>query len=293
MIVVKLDGGLGNQLFQYAAGKALATRHNAELFFDITALEKCSRGVTPRSFELGFFSYVGKFINPDEFSYFSFSKYFPIIFRRLNGLSVYVEVGVGFSESFSSLPDNTFLAGYWQSPRYFADISAQLIFDLVPINALSQKSLAIAEEINLNNSVAIHVRRGDYVSLASAASFHGAMPLSYYMAAIARVRESVVDPMFFVFSDDQDWCRNNLKLGNSTTFVDHNFGDDSWQDLVLMGHCRHNVIANSSFSWWGAWIADQRWAPQQRVVIAPARWFSGKADINLNDRFPAHWEVLS
>jgi len=152
--------------------------------------------------------------------------------------------------------------------------------------------MALAKQIDLSASVALHIRRGDYVSLVSAARFHGALPLSYYMAAVARVRECVVEPKFFVFSDDQEWCRDNLQLGDSATFVGHNTGSDSWQDLVLMGRCRHHVIANSSFSWWGAWLADQRWGVPQRLVIAPACWFSGQPGQNLSDRFPVHWEMI-
>ena len=291
--MVKLNGGLGNQLFQYAAGRALSIQHNTELFFDVSALEKCPRGVTSRCFELSFFSHFGKNLSSRKYIYFSFLRYVPSFFNWVTGLSIYVERGQKFNEIFSTLPDQSYLVGYWQSHHYFANISLQLMTELVPINGLSQKSTAIADQIDLNNSVALHVRRGDYVSLASAASFHGAMPVSYYMDAVARVRECVVEPMFFVFSDDQDWCRNNLELGNSAIFVDHNSGADSWQDLVLMGRCRHHVIANSSFSWWGAWLADQRWGASQRVVIAPARWFSGQPEQNLSDRFPAHWEVLS
>ncbi len=124
--------------------------------------------------------------------------------------------------------------------------------------------------------------------------FLGILPPSYYEAALMRVRECIEASKIFVFSDDPEWCRANLPLDNRTTFITHNAGPDAWQDLVLMSRCRHHVIANSSFSWWGAWLADQRWADPLRLVVAPAHWFSGcgQPDQNLGDRFPPHWEML-
>jgi hypothetical protein len=136
------------------------------------------------------------------------------------------------------------------------------------------------------------VRRGDYVSLPAAARLHGALPLEHYRVAIAAVNARVREARWFVFSDDIVWCRASLGLPPEMThFVDHNQGADSWQDLLLMAQCRHHVLANSSFSWWGAWLADCRFGTD-RVVIAPRQWFKGGLQPSLADRYPAHWSVL-
>lgn len=293
MICVRLEGGLGNQLFQYATGRALALRHGCELLLDTSTLQRRNRRVTPRQLELQRFGYIGRLVTPRESLLLPWLHRMAPFSHWLSPWHTYVERGAAFNAAFESLPDHTYLVGYWQSFRYFSDIAEQLFTELEPVDALSDASLVVAEELDSTNSVALHVRRGDYVSLGSAASFHGALPPSYYEAALTRVNEHVGGRRVFVFSDDPEWCRMNLPLDDRATFVTHNAGPDAWQDLVLMSRCRHHVIANSSFSWWGAWLADQRWAATQRLVIAPERWFNGQSVQNLGDRFPPHWEVLS
>jgi hypothetical protein len=293
MISVRLQGGLGNQLFQYAAGRALALRHKTELLLDTSTLQRFSRHVTPRPLELQLFNHVGRFSTAREARNFPWLHRLAPFSHWLSPWSTYVEKDVAFNVSFKSLQDQTYLVGYWQSFRYFEDIARQLMTEFEPVGALSAQSLRVAEQIDSSTSLALHVRRGDYVSLKSAASFHGALPQSYYEAALIRAGECLDAPQIFVFSDDPEWCQSNLPLNGKATFITHNSGADAWQDLVLMGRCRHHVIANSSFSWWGAWIADQRWTASQRLVIAPSHWFSGRPEQNLGDRFPSHWEMLS
>lgn len=295
MICVRLEGGLGNQLFQYAAGRALALRHGCELLLDTSTLQRRNHRVTQRHLELHYLRHVGRLATERESRLLPWLHRAGSLSRWISPWRVYVEKRTAFNAAFKTLPDQSCLVGYWQSYRYFSDIAKQLMIEFEPVNALSSTSLAVAERINSTTSIALHVRRGDYVSLASAASFHGALPMVYYNKAVARVRERVNLPRFFVFSDDPEWCRANLQLDDKVTFVVHNSGADAWQDLVLMSNCRHHVIANSSFSWWGAWLADQRWADPQRLVVAPALWFSGRENPsqNLSDRFPPHWETLS
>ena len=293
MICVRLEGGLGNQLFQYAAGRALSLRYGCELLLDISTLQRRNRRVTQRHLELHCLRHVGRVASERESRILPWLHRGAPLSRWISPWRAYVEKGTSFNAAYETLPDQSYLVGYWQSYRYFSDIAKLLVLEFEPANALSSMSLAVAEKIDSTTSVALHVRRGDYASLASAASLHGTLSLSYYKAAVARVRERVDAPKFFVFSDDPEWCRINLQLDDSVIFVDHNSGSDSWQDLFLMGRCRHHVIANSSFSWWGAWLADQRWGWAQRLVIAPVRWFSGQSSEDLADRFPAHWEMLN
>jgi hypothetical protein len=141
-------------------------------------------------------------------------------------------------------------------------------------------------------SLSLHVRRGDYVTSAGTAAFHGVLDISYYQAALAQLQERVQSLQVFVFSDDPLWCRQAFEpLGLDLTFVDWNKGDESWQDLYLIGSCDHSVIANSSFSWWGAWLGDQRERRKSRFVFAPRQWFVGAA-LPVEDRCPPGWTTI-
>lgn len=290
MICVRLNGGLGNQLFQYATGRALALRHGCELLLDVSDLRATARHVTPRQFELDHFSHQARVATAAETRRLAWLRRVPALSHWVSPWRTYVERGWGYNATFAELPDRTYLVGYWQSPRYFASVAGQIAAELSAARPLSPASEAVAEAMSLGQSVALHVRRGDYVSLASAASLHGALSLPYYEAALQRVREQVEGARYFVFSDDIDWCREHLPLGApEAVYLGHNTGADAWQDLLLMASCRHHIIANSSFSWWGAWLADQRHGESCHAVIAPARWFAGQPGEDLSDRFPTHW----
>jgi hypothetical protein len=295
MICVRLEGGLGNQLFQYAAGRQLAYRHGTELILDTSTLQRYSRRTTPRKFELSRFSYSGRVATANESRFLPLISRVPKISHWLSPWRTFNEKGSSFNHPFQSLPDHTYLIGYWQSFKYFKDITKLLTSELKHVDRLSIASEKIAEHIYSTTSVSLHVRRGDYVSLTSAANFHGILPLLFYKKALARVYERINRPKFFVFSDDPEWCRYHLPLDDNVIFVSDNSGSDAWQDLVLMSYCQHHVIANSSFSWWGAWLADQVLNDSSRLVIAPARWFSENPISNQcqGDRFPSHWELIS
>jgi hypothetical protein len=292
MICVRLDGGLGNQLFQYAAGRALALQHATGLLLDTSTLQRRARSVTPRNLELQHFQHAGHLSTPSASSLLRWAHRAARVSHWVSPWRTFVEKGVGYQGGFSALPNQTYLVGYWQSFRYFSHVADQLIAELTPAGSLSDASSAIAHQIDSNLSVALHVRRGDYVSLVAAAELHGTLPLAYYVEAMARVSETVGRARYFVFSDDVEWCRANLRLADDAVFVTHNTGTDAWQDLILMARCQHQIIANSSFSWWGAWLADQRRPAPDHLVVAPARWFAGQPGQGLSDRFPAHWVVL-
>lgn len=292
MICARLDGGLGNQLFQYAAGRALAARLGCDLLIDTSRLQRRNSRVTPRALELGHFRHGGRIAAPEESWHLGWLHRVAPISHWITPWRTYVEQGLAYNTKFDQLPDQTYLVGYWQSFRYFEQISQLLATELQPVAALSSASEAVASQMAMATAVAVHVRRGDYVSLTSAANLHGALPISYYTEALAYIRERMVNPRFFVFSDDIAWCERQLPLsGEEVTYVSHNTRDAAWQDLALMSLCHHHIIANSSFSWWGAWLADQRRPTARRVVVAPARWFAGQPIQDLTDRFPAHWVV--
>lgn len=293
MIGTRLDGGLGNQLFQYAAGRALSLRHCTGLVLDLSALGASVAGVTSRRLELSNFKLSKDIVDSSERRLPPpWIHRFPALSRFIGPWHVYLEKHLEFNPQFSLLPDNSFLIGYWQSYRYLSEVSARLVEELTPVAPLSPASKVLAQEIDSSASVAVHVRRGDYVSLAAAASFHGTLSAAHYLNAMREVSEAVHGARYFVFSDDPDWCRANLAFGDTAVFVSHNLGSDAWQDLMLMSRCRHHIIANSSFSWWGAWLADQLCpVKESRIVIAPARWFAGHLGLSLSDRFPPHWRI--
>lgn len=135
--------------------------------------------------------------------------------------------------------------------------------------------------------MSLHVRRGDYVSDARTHATLGVCSLDYYRAAVRYIADHVEAPEFFVFSDDIAWAQANLELGHPCHYVDHNRGAESYNDMRLMSLCRHHIIANSSFSWWGAWLNPRA----DKVVVAPARWFAGGNRV-VDDLFPPGWVRL-
>jgi hypothetical protein len=291
LIAVRLDGGLGNQLFQYAMGRAVSCALNTQLILDVSALGIGRRGQTARGFELDHFRHKARLATPREQRNFRLLRLVPWMGPLVGRWTACRERGLYYNPAVENLPDGSYLCGYWQSYRYFQGIAQLLVADYEAVERLSSASQAVAEKIGRLESVAIHVRRGDYVSLPAAASFHGTLSIAYYAAAIARMRQAVPTPHFFVFSDDHAWCSKHLPLHvGEVEHVSHNGPSHAWEDLVLMGRCRHHIIANSSFSWWGAWLADQR-AEINRVVLAPIRWFAGH-EHDTRDRYPTHWETM-
>ena len=181
------------------------------------------------------------------------------------------------------LQDDVRLFGYWQSERYFVDHAAEIRDDFRFRVLPDDRNRALATRIAHTPAVSVHVRRGDYVTNPATKAVHGALPLDYYHAAVDRIRESEPEPHFYVFSDDPDWCSANLDLGGATTVVDHNRGRGS-EDLRLMSLCSHHVIANSSFSWWGAWLN----AREDKIVVAPQEWMRDDS-FDTRDLVPEGW----
>jgi hypothetical protein len=149
-----------------------------------------------------------------------------------------------------------------------------------------EKNQLIAQEIGQSNAISLHVRRGDYVHNSNTLATHGLCSLDYYQTAINYITERVAQPNFFIFSDDITWVKDNLKVDFKCRFVDHNHGTESYNDMRLMSLCQHHIIANSSFSWWAAWLNPNH----KKIVIAPRQWFVN--DNNVSDLFPQNWVKL-
>ena len=292
MIGAFVCGGLGNQMFQYAAGRALALRHGTGLELDLSVYGERRIFETERPFELG---HLAIEVAPEKaFSSLGFAlgrRPQPWL-RRLSGWNTVREPDAGrYDPRFATLPDDTYLYGYWQSWRYFEPVAAQIRRELAPRTPLSRESRALAERLRSANSLSLHVRRGDYVTSAATNEFHGVLGVDFYARAVRHVQDRIPDLEAFVFSDDLAWCKSGLAhLGLPMTLVDVNRGADSWQDLFLMAECRHAIIANSSFSWWGAWLGDGR-GDGDRIVVAPGRWFAG-AEVDFADRYPPQWTIV-
>ncbi len=292
MIAVVLQGGLGNQLFQYAAGRSLATDRGVGLLLSLGALARVRRGQTPRAYELGGLGIVADLCDPAQERTIARAIRLRGFARLATPWRVHTEPGPAYDPRVEALADGTLLRGYWQSERYFSRHRAMVARELSSRAPLPAAHEAWRQRMAACASVSVHVRRGDYVALASAASFHGALALTYYQQAVERIRRVEQAPVCYVFSDDPQWCRANLRLeGCEVHHVSSDLSSSGIQDLTLMRSCRHHVIANSSFSWWGAWLAGA--GEGAGKVIAPRRWFAGSSDpSNIRDRFPAHWELL-
>ena len=276
MIVVKLIGGLGNQMFQYAAGRSLAAFHKTELLLDTSGLQTDPAGAyTARNYELGDFKIHAEISDKKDLHRFNFDapkiitklkSLFPGFFKKI----ILNESQSHFKENFFKAPATTYLNGYWQDERYFSFIREILIkeFDL---QEKSQGYKMLLDQITSSNSVSVHVRHGDYVTLKSANMFHGVLHLDYYKNAVGHFSKEDPNSVFFIFSDDLNWCKEHFNFISNVNYVDGSkLNVSSKEELVLMSHCRHNIIANSSFSWWAAWLNKHA----DKEVIAPANWFN-------------------
>lgn len=288
MIVVEMAGGLGNQLFQYAAGRRLALKRGVDLALELSWFAKFSE----RAFELPFFRVAFRLASRRESRALrGWKRTLPdrILSRALGRPDLleppgyYAERSFRFDPRVLSLPAPCYLHGYWQSPRYFDDVAEVLRRELTPASPLGDGARRLGERIRAVDAVSLHVRRGDYLASAAASRTHGVCSLRYYQDSVAAISERVSRPVFFVFTDSPRWVQEHLRIPFETVQVaDH--GATGPEELWLMSLCRHHVIANSSFSWWGAWL-DPR---PDALVVAPGRWFETDAH-DTSDLLPQGW----
>jgi hypothetical protein len=208
-------------------------------------------------------------------------------FAFLRGRNYFMETATGYVKEVQSLPDDCYISGYWQSERYFEDIKDLIRTDWTFRQPLEGRNAELADKIQSVNAVSVHVRRGDYVTNPRTNSVHGTCPPEYYDRAIAYISERVTSPVFFIFSDDPDWLEDNLTFNYEHYFISHNTGPYSYNDMQLMSLCRYHIIANSSFSWWGAWLNPDN----DKIVIAPDRWFL-MDKFDSSDHVPGSWVRL-
>jgi hypothetical protein len=276
MIVVQITGGLGNQMFQYAAGRALSLKNNTDLILDIQHFDDIDEkeDLINRDFELGVFDFDKK-VRKNPFLYYLkpnsslFLNLYYWIKKKVTNFSFFYEGNLEYKNEFQFLGKNVYLQGYFQSEKYFKDYREELLSDFIFPADLNSENKEVLNLINENNAVSIHIRRGDYVNNKLTNTVHGVLPKSYYEQAIEIILSKVKEPYFFIFSDDPEWVMENFKLEVPFEIIAHNQGDQSYIDMQLMSCCDHNIIANSSFSWWGAWLNNN----PEKIVIGANNWF--------------------
>lgn len=292
MIISHILGGLGNQMFQYAAARALALSRQQAFRLDLSGFNgyRLHHGY---ELERVFGCPVEKATATDVRNILGWQSA-PLACRVLARpqLSILRRKGFVVEPHFSYwpgitlVPPDCYLVGYWQSERYFKDAADTIRKDFTFRQAMTADNAEVADQISRNNAVSLHVRRGDYVSNPRTYATHGVCSTDYYLAAIRYVSERIEQPRFFVFSDDISWVKSHLAIGFPCRFIAHNQGMDSHNDMRLMSLCRHHIIANSSFSWWGAWLNPS----PGKLVVAPKLWFAEGGDVG--DLFPSGWVAL-
>jgi len=291
MVITKLVGGLGNQMFQYAAGSSLAYSLNTGLKVDKSAYDHVYK-VWP--YGLDCFKLKPVFAPPKEVAVFTKINQLPstktakllrFLLGKFTNKRYFQEKHFHFDPDFFSLsPKNDYyLSGHWISEKYFKKIADFIRTAFTVKTKLRGRNLEFARRIRRTTSVSIHVRRGDYISDKKANAFHGTCDLPYYRRCLTLITKKIMAPTFYVFSDDPKWCKQNLRFKHTTLFIDYN-QDKNYEDLRLMSLCRHNIIANSTFSWWGAWLNQN----PNKLVLAPKQWFKDK-NLNTKDLLPENW----
>ncbi len=276
-VVVSLLGGLGNQLFQYAAARTLADRLNTDLYFDLS-------GYTPdqeRTYELGVFKLRGEVMTEGLRG---------LIKKRIifNRLANFQEASFAYDSRLQDLKCGVWVKGYFQSERYFLSNQSQIKRDLSLKSSLSPTTQRLENILKADkNSVSLHVRRGDYVSNPNFNAFHGLTSMEYYERGVDLVAQKIPNLKLYIFSDDPEWVSQNMKFKYPYTVMQANPPDRGFEDLYLMSLCRNHILANSSFSWWGAWLAKN----DEQIVVAPKKWFQA-AHMDDRDLVPPTWNRI-
>jgi len=279
--IVHFLGGLGNQMFQYAFYRTL------EQYFEIVKadISAFKNYTLHNGFELervfnlklNYSSNIENIILGSGSSFIA--KTWRKICRLLNRFYI-CKTPTYFDPHIFEESKSMYYAGYWQNERYFYNISDMIRQDFTFRNQLNDKNLHLKSLINNTVSVSIHVRRGDYVNHSALGNI---CDIEYYRKAINYINANISDAKFFIFSNDVSWCKENVQITNCY-YIDWNIDKDSYMDMQLMSLCKHNIIANSSFSWWGAWLNCN----SQKIIISPSKWFNN-IDYDIRDIVPDSW----
>jgi hypothetical protein len=284
-----LQGGLGNQMFQYAIARSLSEHYQIDFTLDSSWFNSLEKGVTPRKLELpllqideALFKENGQLSKGKKLK-LAFQHYLPfgpIIERQVDAYDFNDEL---FNLKRLDVRD-LHLFGYWQSFKYFNQIRPLLQQDFLARSALPETHQKYLAEIKSSESVMMHIRRGDYVHSPSASKFHGALDIEYYLSAMKHILSIYKNAHFFIFSDDLVWAKASLPSDIKFTYINSAIKDSAIHELQLMTYCKHHIIANSSFSWWGAWLKKDFGGN----IYSPNRWISDR-NLDLSNLLPADW----
>lgn len=288
MKIIYFFDGLGNQMFQYAYYKAIKSREN-NIYGDLNSFrrdEKIHNGYElERIFKINIeekFTIFNNFFSRARLKRINlFIKIIHKILRKLK-LIIYIE---DWNESIEERLNKKrvyFLTGWWQSEKFFKNIEDEIKKEFKFPEITDKNNRKIIEKIQNTNSIAVHVRRGDYLN---DKGLGGLAPLEYYKRGIGYIENKIKNPVYFIFSNDIEWCRKELNLKENVYYIDWNKGKDSYKDMQLMSLCKHNIIPNSSFSWWGAWLNSN----PNKIVVAPEKWFNDCTKMDYSNIVPESW----
>lgn len=314
MIISRITMGLGNQMFQYAAGKCLSLEKNVPFKVDVASYE----GYKLRKYELDvFFAINTAKVSKEELKEFGVRNSVKRVWNKLSrkklrmlGLgyeersiprhilsiynlfsppekrNVYEEPHFHFHKSFFKASKHTYLNGYWMSWKYFEKYEEEIRNEFKIRQNIVEHLDNVASKIKATNSVSIHIRRGDFTSQKNS-KLHGVIGIEFYRKAIQLLCKKIGKIELFIFSDEIGWAKENLKVNVPAIFISDEITKTAIEDFYLMTVCKHNIIANSTFSWWAAWLNKN----SNKIVIAPGKWYN-KSIFNYNDVYPPSWIIL-
>jgi hypothetical protein len=276
MIIIQLKGGLGNQMFQYAFAYSIARNTNQNLLIDISHFKNQEESITKRIYSLSFFN-----LNKDIYIFEipNFFKFFLNFFKIQETSFSYTDYQTNFFLSYFD--------GFFQSSKYFIKYNKEIVDQFTPyIDNTNSENTFYDTIINDINSVSLHVRRGDYLTNNITNNYHGICNIDYYIKAMLYFINLNQFTNFYIFSDDIEWCKNNLVLKNTNVIFCGKMNNDC-EELFLMSCCKNNIISNSTFSWWAAWLNINK----NKIIISPKNWFVNN-NINTKDLIPDSWIKL-
>jgi hypothetical protein len=290
VIIVKIFGGLGNQMFQYAAGKSLAFKNNSELKLDINhyKIKTLPHGLPYRTYDLSIFNIEENIATDKEIARFK-NESADFIKRNIrkaeNIISPHKIIYEPYFDYYSELnrmKGNLYIDGYWQSEKYFKDIENIIRKEFIIQTTMTKEGVEMLDKIQNSNSVCLNIRRQEFASNPHLNLFTG---VEYIYKAVDYFKIRINNPHYFIFSDELDWVRENVKLSQPNTIVEDSLYGDKFRDcLYLMSSCKHAIIPNSTFGWWAGWLNPNA----EKIVVAPQRWFSDDKR-NTKDLIPEKW----
>lgn len=269
MVIIKVYGGLGNQLFQFALYEKMRIL-GKDVYLDKSVYK--SRKTEKRPYCLDGLNENIRYCSDWQRWKLANNRIHRFLWGGRKKQSHYYETKVTFYDSEVFLSDDVYLDGYWQNERYFSDIRKEIISELH--FKVTTDVAGLLDEIETCNSVSVHVRRGDY--LEDSRRSEGICTLEYYQRSMTLMEERTAVDKYYIFSDDIDWCRQRFRDNEKYIFVNPRSEEEAAVDMKLMSSCKHHIIANSSFSWWAAWLNENK----EKIVIAPKAWIKGQ-DIDI------------